>query len=119
MRLRFLGKATQGGGSPTLFPSDRATYVVQGWRVTGASDKVEIPHRLLAHLEPGTCLGVLLEDTGSGSFLLSGQAVTDSEALSYMNVPGHRDLCRGPAGQGGTGRYCSYRMLRSSRSSTR
>jgi hypothetical protein len=30
MRLTFLGKDTQGGGSPTLFATDRQTYVVQG-----------------------------------------------------------------------------------------
>jgi len=90
MRLRFLGKATQGGGSPTLFATDRASYVVQGWKVTGASESVEIPHRLLSHLEPGTCLGVLLADTGKGSFTLSGRPVTDSEALSYMDIPGRQ-----------------------------
>ncbi len=30
MRLTFLGKETQTGGSPTLFGTDRDTYVVQG-----------------------------------------------------------------------------------------
>jgi hypothetical protein len=46
MRLRFLGKETQGGGSPTLYVTDRNTYVVQGWKVEGHNDSVEIPHRL-------------------------------------------------------------------------
>lgn len=64
MRLTFLGKATQGGGSPTLFATDRNSYVVQGWKVAGKYDSVEIPQRLLAHLEPGTYLGALLSDTG-------------------------------------------------------
>jgi len=30
MRLEFLGKDTVNGGSPTLFATDRDTYVVQG-----------------------------------------------------------------------------------------
>ncbi len=49
MRLRFLGRATQGGGSPTLFTTDRNTYVVQGWKVPEQPASVEIPQRLLAH----------------------------------------------------------------------
>jgi len=35
MRLTFLGKETQGGGSPTLWATDRGTYVVQGWKLPG------------------------------------------------------------------------------------
>lgn len=96
MQLRFLGKTTQGGGSPTLFATDRDTYVVQGWKVTGRRDSVEIPQRLLAHLEPGTCLGALLVDTGRGSFTLSGVLVTDSEALSHMAIPGHETCVEVP-----------------------
>lgn len=88
MRLTFLGKETQGGGSPTLFATDRNTYVVQGWKVT-EQDSVEIPQRLLAYLEPKTYLGALLNDTGRGSFVLSGDPVTDAEALSQMDIPGH------------------------------
>lgn len=89
MRLTFLGKATQGGGSPTLFATDRATYVVQGWKVPGQQASMEIPARLLAYLEPGTRLGAVLHDTGCGSFILSGAPVTDLEALSQMNIPDH------------------------------
>lgn len=89
MRLRFLGKVTQGGGSPTLYVTDQNTYVVQGWKVEGCDDSVEIPYRLLTHAEPGTYLGALMADTGRGSFILSGQPVTDVEALSQMDIPGH------------------------------
>ena len=89
MRLAFLGKETQGGGSPTLFATDRETYVVQGWKVPGQQHSVEIPTRLLAYLQPGTCLGVALHDTGRGSVILSGNPVTDSEALAQMDIPGH------------------------------
>lgn len=96
MRLRFLGTSTQGGGSPTLYATDRHTYVVQGWKVEGQNDSVEIPHRLLKHIEPGTYLGALMADTGRGSFILSGQPVTDAEALSKMDVPGHETCVEVP-----------------------
>lgn len=96
MRLRFLGKATQGGGSPTLYATDRNTYVVQGWKVKGQDESVEIPHRLLKHVEPDTYLGALIVDTGRGSFVLSGQAVTDTEALSQMDMPGHETCVEVP-----------------------
>ncbi len=39
MELRFLGKVTESGNSPTLFDTDEIMYgkevfVVQGWKVT-------------------------------------------------------------------------------------
>ena len=34
MRLRFLGADTQRGGCPSLYATDRGTYVVQGWTMT-------------------------------------------------------------------------------------
>lgn len=96
MRLRFLGKTTQGGGSPTLYATDRDTYVVQGWKVDRHDGSVEIPHRLLQHVESGTYLGALMTDTGRGSFVLSGQAVTDAQALSQMDIPGHETCVEVP-----------------------
>jgi hypothetical protein len=89
MELQFLGKETQGGGSPTLFATDRNTYVVQGWRVPDQETSVEIPQRLLQHLEPDTELAVPLQDTGRGSYILSGTVVVDTEALAQMDIPGH------------------------------
>lgn len=96
MRLRFLGKETQGGGSPTLYATDRNTYVVQGWKVAGQDGSVEIPHRLLTHIEVGTYLGARMTDTGRGSFVLSGQALTDRAALSVMDIPGHETCVEVP-----------------------
>ncbi len=78
MRLTFLGKETQTGGSPTLFGTDRDTYVVQGWKVEGQPASVEIPPRLLGYLEAHTCLGARMHDTGCGSLILSGAPVTDA-----------------------------------------
>ncbi len=34
MRLRFIGTDSQYGGCPTVYATDRDTYVVQGWTVT-------------------------------------------------------------------------------------
>src|ERR1700733_9707423 len=96
MRLTFLGKEPQGGGSPTLFETDRNTYVVQGWRVEGQDGSVEIPHRLLRHAQPGTYVGALMADTGRGSFVLSGQAVSDEETLSQMDMPAHETCVEVP-----------------------
>lgn len=96
MRLTFLGKETQGGGSPTLFATDRNTYVVQGWRVKEHDQIIEIPQRLLAHLEPHTYLGTHLEDTGRGTFTLAGTAVDDASALSQMDIPHHESCVEVP-----------------------
>lgn len=96
MELTFLGKATQGGGSPTLFATDRNTYVVQGWKVQDSPISVEIPHRLLVHVEAGTYVGALMVDTGRGSFTLTGEPVTDEKALSYMDIPGHETCVEVP-----------------------
>ncbi len=87
MRITFLGKNTRNNGSPTLYVSDHGTYIIQGWKVPGHPDLIEIPHPLLAYLVPGTCLGVRLHDTGHGTFTLSGSVVTDLEALALMNTP--------------------------------
>lgn len=89
MRLTFLGKQTQGGGSPTLFATDRDTYVVQGWKVPDQTTSVEIPSGLLRYVEDGFALGAALADTGRDSFILSGDAVTDAETLAQMDIPGH------------------------------
>lgn len=99
MRLRFRGKTTQGGGSPTLYGTDRDTYVVQGWKVADEPGQVDIPHRLLGHVQRGTCLGARLIDTGRGSFTLAGAPVDDVEAWAQMAVPGHETCVEVPQGE--------------------
>ncbi|MDF5751728.1 hypothetical protein [Spongiactinospora sp. TRM90649] len=59
MKLRFLGSTSDGGQCPTLYETDRDTFVVQGMRVTDpealselrdilpGEDFVEIPKELL------------------------------------------------------------------------
>lgn len=94
MLLRFLGVDTRNGGSPTLYASDRDTYVVLGWEVPEQNSRhIEIPHRLLSYLEKGTCLGTLLQDTGHGTFFLEGEPVTDRTALDSIGSPsGERSI---------------------------
>ena len=99
MRLTFLGKSTQGGGSPTIYATDRDTYVVQGWRVNGKPENiVEIPGTLLGYLIPGTALDAPLDPTGRrwrgddgecATYTLSGQEVADAETLRQMSIPNH------------------------------
>ncbi|HUY52829.1 MAG TPA: hypothetical protein VMV92_45215 [Streptosporangiaceae bacterium] len=45
MKLRFLGKESTPGDSPTLYETDRDTYVIQGWKVTDADalSQMKIP----------------------------------------------------------------------------
>jgi hypothetical protein len=60
MRLTFIGKDPDSNptGSPTVYRTDRKTWVVQGWNVTGpevlaqmdipgGESAVEIPDRML------------------------------------------------------------------------
>lgn len=88
MKLEWLGGDSVNGQSPTLYRSDRGTYVVQGWR-TSQPDTIEIPHRLIQFVSRGTCLGARLHDSGRGTFTLVGEAVTDPEALGVINAPAH------------------------------
>ncbi|BFU43554.1 hypothetical protein [Krasilnikovia sp. MM14-A1004] len=99
MHLMLLGKETQGGGSPTLYATDRGTYLVQGWRVLGEpSNIVEIPESLLRHLPAGAALETTLHATGrrwrgdSGecaTYTLAGVAVTDPTIEAELSVPDH------------------------------
>ncbi len=99
MRLRFLGKNTQGDHSPALYAAEQGSYVVQGWRVPGRPELIEIPHPLLGFLEPGTCLGTLLQDTGHGTFTLTGPPFIDPEAWEQLDVPDHEACIEVPMGK--------------------
>ncbi|MBF6188733.1 hypothetical protein IU443_21650 [Nocardia farcinica] len=84
MRLKFLGKGGSGQGQcPSLYATDRNTYLVQGWQ-TGQAGRVEIPHLLLGFVEPDTFVGATMTDTGRGTFTLSGHPVNDAEALAHL-----------------------------------
>ncbi|WP_280359065.1 hypothetical protein [Nocardia otitidiscaviarum] len=88
MNLKFLGKGgSDSGGCPSLYATDRGTYVVQGWE-TSRPGTVEISHLLTGFAEPHTFIGSHLTDTGRGTFSLSGRPVTEPEALSILELAG-------------------------------
>jgi hypothetical protein len=99
MRLTFLGKETQGGGSPTLYATDRDSYLVQGWIVPDEPRCiVEIPESLLRHLPPGSALAAQLVRTGRqwrgddgpwDTYTVAGEPVIDQETLAEISIPAH------------------------------
>jgi hypothetical protein len=61
MKLKFLGKSSTPGDSPTLYETDHGTYVIQGWKVTDAEALtqmkipehetcIEVPEALMQYL---------------------------------------------------------------------
>jgi hypothetical protein len=63
MKLTFLGKDSTPNDSPTLYATDRETYLVQGYvvtdpealsqmRVPDGETVVEVPKRLMKYLPP-------------------------------------------------------------------
>ncbi|MDQ3988505.1 MAG: hypothetical protein M3291_04785, partial [Actinomycetota bacterium] len=105
MRLTFLGKESVPDQSPTLYATDRDSYVVQGWIVTDpqilttitvSDDKtiVEVPAKLMAHLakdgladEVVNLIPPIVHVTRNGNYIILGKRVTDREALGQMNIP--------------------------------
>ncbi|MBF6449503.1 hypothetical protein IU429_17675 [Nocardia elegans] len=86
MRLRFLGKGgSDKSGCPSLYATDRDTYLVQAWQ-TDTPETVELPHLLLGYLEPDTFIGATMTDTGRGTFRLTGRPITDHETLSQLDL---------------------------------
>ncbi len=62
---------------------------MQGWKVPGHETSVEIPTKLLGYLERNTQLAAALQVSGQDSYILSGLAVTETEALAQMDIPDH------------------------------
>lgn len=107
MRLTFLGKESFPKQSPTLFATDRDSYVVQGWIVTDpeilamivmADDEtvVEVPAALMAHLAKDGLSGdvvnlvpPIVHIAANGNYIVKGSRVTDPEALAQMTIPDH------------------------------
>ncbi|MCZ4086217.1 MULTISPECIES: hypothetical protein [Streptomyces] len=115
MKLRFLGKNSQGGECPTLYATDRDTYLVQGWRIFAqdlliqltipeGETAVEVPTELFEHLEKdGLPAGEFrrLEDplmvlTPEGTYVVQGREVTDPEALAVMEIPDYETVVEVP-----------------------
>ncbi len=110
MEIRFLGKETDHGDSPTLYATDQGTYLVQGWKVTDpeilakldvpeSETVVEIYARLMTHLVKDGLSGVvtswippIVHVKENGNLVIQGKRVTDPEALTEMNIPRHEDV---------------------------
>lgn len=107
MRLTFLGKESVPDQSPTLYVTDRDSYIVQGWIVTDpqilamialpeGETVVEVPAKLMAHLAKNGVTGdvvnlipPIVHLTHNGHYIIRGKRVTDQEALGVMNIPDH------------------------------
>ncbi|MFD5050394.1 hypothetical protein [Streptomyces tendae] len=115
MKLRFLGKDSKVGDCPTLYATDRDTYLVQGWKIISDDPRVkldipegktavEVPTELFKHLEKdGLPSGEFrrLEDplmvlTPGGTYVVQGREVTDPEALSQMSIPDYETVVEVP-----------------------
>ncbi|MCD0447888.1 hypothetical protein LO762_01565 [Actinocorallia sp. API 0066] len=109
MRLTFLGKESDHGDSPTLYATDRNSYVIQGY-VVGRADmppELDIPDgetvvriyaRLLPHLAKDGLSGIVAHRTApvvgvldNGDLIIQGTRVTDPEALDHLAIPTHED----------------------------
>ncbi|MGW1140295.1 hypothetical protein [Streptomyces zhihengii] len=115
MKLRLLGKNSNIGDCPTLYATDRDTYLVQGWKIYAndllmqlhvpeGDTAVEVPTELFEHLrKDGLPAGEIrrLEDpimilTPGGTFIVQGRVVTDTEALAQMEIPDYETVVEVP-----------------------
>ncbi|WP_328370327.1 hypothetical protein OG828_44530 [Streptomyces sp. NBC_00457] len=115
MQLRFLGKNSTVGDCPTLYATDRDTYLVQGWKIFAndllmqldipeGQTAVEVPTELFEFLkEDGLVAGEFrqIEDpimvlTPGGTYVVQGLEVTDPEALSQMEIPDYETVVEVP-----------------------
>ncbi|MFG2672729.1 hypothetical protein [Streptomyces sp. NPDC048445] len=115
MKLRFLGKNSTPGDSPTLYASDQDSYIVQGWKVFAqdllmqldmpeGQTAVEVPTELFEHLiKDGLTHGAIkrfeapiMLVTGQGTCIVQGPVMRDAEALSQMRLPDYEDCIEVP-----------------------
>ncbi|MFI6685339.1 hypothetical protein [Streptomyces sp. NPDC050485] len=115
MKLRFLGKNSTPGDSPTLYATDKGSYVVQGWKifandllmqldVPAGHTAVEVPIELFEHLtKDGLSSGTIknfvapiMIVTDHGTCILQGPKMRDPEALSQMRLPDYEDCIEVP-----------------------
>ncbi|MER7174183.1 hypothetical protein [Streptomyces mesophilus] len=115
MKLRFLGKNSTPGDSPTLYASDQDSYVVQGWKVY-ANDLlmqldvpdghtvVEVPTELFEHLTKDGLPSAEIKNyaapimllTEQGTCIVQGPEMHDAEALSQMRMPDYETCIEVP-----------------------
>jgi len=110
MELRFLGTETDGGQSPTLYATDRESYLIQGWKVSDPEilAKLDIPEeetvveiyaRLMRHLAKDGLSGIvtswlppIVHVKENGNLIVQGARVTDPTVLAEMAIPDHEDV---------------------------
>lgn len=110
MKIRFLGKESEYRESPTLYATERYTYLIQGWKVTDSEilTKLDIPEsetvvevyaRLMTHLTKDGLSGIvtswappIVHVKENGNLITQGKRVTDPEALAKMKIPDHEDV---------------------------
>jgi hypothetical protein len=114
MRLTFLGKESDLGDSPTLYATDRNTYVVQGWKITDQATAsqlvlgdgevaVEVYARLLNHLAKDGAAGTIARHDSpivrvkeNGNYVVQGARLVDEDARQQMAMPDHEDAVELP-----------------------
>ncbi|GAB2801584.1 hypothetical protein [Streptomyces daliensis] len=115
MKLRFLGKNSTPGDSPTLYATDQDTYVIQGWKVFAndllmrldvpdGQTVIEVPTELFEHLtkddlpcgEIKKFTAPIKIVTDGGTCVLQGPEVHDPEALSQMRMPDYETCIEVP-----------------------
>lgn len=110
MEIRFLGKSSEHGDSPTLYATDRSTYLVQGWKVAHPEilAKLDVPEdeavveiyaRLMSHLTKDGKSGVvtcwippIVHVRENGNLVIQGKRLTDSESFAQMKIPDYEDV---------------------------
>ncbi|MET8334062.1 hypothetical protein [Streptosporangium canum] len=108
MALRFLGKDTIDGGSPTLF-DDGDRYVLQGWIVTDPTvlaqldladheTVVEVPKELMKFLPEGVTVpaGSPLVLDREETYVFRGPLITDPAVLVQLDMPSHETVIEIP-----------------------
>jgi len=114
VKLTFLGKSSESGESPTLYATDRDTYVVQGYRVTEAEilstlnlaagdTVVEVYARLFAFLAEDDVPGALtrlappvVHVRDNGNLVLQGAQLPDDATRFRLALPDHEDVIEVP-----------------------
>jgi len=113
MQLMFLGTESEGGESPTLYATDRDSYVVQGYVV--ADDEVlakldtpegetvvEVYARLFTHLAEDGVTGTvtswvapIVHVRETGNYIVQGIRL-DHDVRQQMAIPDHEDAVEVP-----------------------
>ena len=114
MQLRFLGKLSEQGDSPTLYATDRDSYIIQGYAVTDDEilAKLDIPAgETVVEIYAGL-LGFLAEDgvpgvvtswqppivhvRENGNYIIQGPRLADGSDRRRLSIPDHEDAVEVP-----------------------